>query len=86
MNHYDRVISAPALSEEEAKKNVSPVLTVMSSRRAVIPTDSKGEKSAYEFHCKSQDGSEVLVYIDETTGYEDDILLLLYQDGGILTK
>ncbi len=86
MNHYDREITTPALSEEDAKKSVSPVLTVMSSRRAVIPTDSKSEKSAYEFHCKSRDGSEVLVYIDETTGYEDDILLLLYQDGGILTK
>ncbi len=86
MNHFDRAISAPYLSEDEAKQSVSPALTVMSSRRAVIPTDSKNEKSAYEFHCKSQDGSEVLVYIDETTGYEDDILLLLYEDGGILTK
>lgn len=86
MNHCERTVNQPAADEETAKQSVSPYLTVISSRRAVIPTDSQGEKSVYEFHCKDENGDEALIYIDENTGYEDDILLLLYSDGGILTK
>ncbi len=29
---------------------------------------------------------EVLIYIDADKGYEEDIMLLLYSDGGTLTK
>lgn len=86
MNHKDRNIPVPALTAAEAQKNISPLLTVTSTRLSVIPTDSQTEKYAYEFHCKNADGAEFLVYIDTATGYEDDILLLLYADGGVLTK
>lgn len=86
MNHYDRNIESPKLSEEHAKQSVSPLLTVISSKMSVIPTKSKGEKLCYEFHCKTDKGQELLVYIDTQTGFEDEILLLLYSDGGILTK
>lgn len=86
MNHTDRPPVQSKISEDEAKMSVSDYLTVMSSRLAVIPTDYKTEKTAYEFHCKTPDEQEVLVYIDVLTAKEDDILLLLYSDGGILTK
>lgn len=86
MNHKDRSIPVPSLTAAEAQKNISPLLTITSTRLAVIPTDSQTEKYAYEFHCKNADGAEFLVYIDTATGYEDDILLLLYSDGGVLTK
>lgn len=86
MNHKDRTIPVPVITAAEAQKNISPLLTVMRTRLAVIPTNSQTEKYAYEFHCKNADGAEFLVYIDTTTGYEDDILLLLYADGGVLTK
>lgn len=86
MNHTDRPPVQSKISAEEAKMSVSDYLTVMSSRLAVIPTDYKTEKTAYEFHCKTPDEQEVLVYIDVLTAKEDDILLLLYSDGGILTK
>lgn len=86
MNHTDRPPVQSKISADEAKMSVSDYLTVMSTRLAVIPTDYKTEKTAYEFHCKTPDEQEVLVYIDVLTAKEDDILLLLYSDGGILTK
>ncbi len=86
MNHTDRPPVQSKISADEAKMSVSDYLTVMSSRLAVIPTDYKTEKTAYEFHCKTPDEQEVHVYIDVLTAKEDDILLLLYSDGGILTK
>lgn len=86
MNHTDRPPVQSKISTDEAKMSVSDYLTVMSSRLAIIPTDYKTEKTAYEFHCKTPDEQEVLVYIDVLTAKEDDILLLLYSDGGILTK
>ncbi len=86
MNHTDRPPVQSKISADEAKMSVSDYLTVMSSRLAVIPTDYKTEKTAYEFHCKTPDEQEMLVYIDVLTAKEDDILLLLYSDGGILTK
>lgn len=86
MNHKERTFPPVKLPAAEAQKNLSPLLTVVDTRLAVIPTDSGAEKYAYEFHCKNQDGAEFLVYIDTTTGYEDDILILLYADDGVLTK
>ncbi len=86
MNHTERSLPQNMISADDAKTAVSDYLTVMSTRLAVIPTDYKTEKTAYEFHCKTPDEQEVLVYIDVLTAKEDDILLLLYSDGGILTK
>ncbi len=86
MNHTERSLPQNMVSADDAKTAVSDYLTVMSTRLAVIPTDYKTEKTAYEFHCKTPDEQEVLVYIDVLTAKEDDILLLLYSDDGILTK
>lgn len=86
MNHTERSLPENMISADDAKTAVSDYLTVMSTRLAVIPTDYKAEKTAYEFYCKTPDEQEVLVYIDVLTAKEDDILLLLYSDGGILTK
>lgn len=86
MNHKTRTPEVPAFTAAEAQKKVSPLLTVTDTRLAVIPTDSMGERTAYEFHCKNKNGEEFLVYINTVTGYEDDILLLLYSDDGVLTK
>lgn len=86
MNHRRRDLKAPKLSRREAQDSVSPALTVLSSGLALIPTDSRDERLCYEFHCRDGSGAEALVYIDAETGFEDDILLLLYSDGGVLTK
>ncbi len=61
-------------------------LSILAVKKAYIPTDWGNEYFVYEYHCKASDGQEILVYIDPQTGEERDILILLYSDGGILTK
>ena len=85
-NHTARVFAPPAVSEKEAAKAVHPGLTVTSVSLALIPTDGGNEKRCYEFLCRTEDGREMLVYIDVASGAEQDLLLLLKSDGGTLTK
>lgn len=86
MNHRERELSSPAKSEAEARAVLSPVLTVESSALAVIPTGGGAEKYCYEFRCKGLEEEEVLVYINTETLAEDQILILLKLDGGVMTK
>ena len=86
MNHSARSIPAEELAPKAAMGALREDLRIGRIRCAVIPTPSAGEKYTYEFLCTDPDGQDALVYIDTTTGEEDEILLLLYSDGGTLTK
>ena len=86
MNHSKRDISEGKITLDEAGKILSDDLKILSENVALIPLDTGKEACCYEFRCKDKNGQEVLVYIDRITGEERDILLLLYADGGILTR
>lgn len=86
MNHKNRAAPEKTVSVREAVSAVAQCLTAKSAALAVIPTDSGGERSTYEITCEDSDGKTVLVYIDAETGEEADILILLFTDGGVLTK
>lgn len=86
MNHTEREIPEPRIGYTEACAAAADGLTVKRGYLAVIPTDAGGEKYAYELLCEDADGRNILVYIDTQTGEVDDILILLYADGGMLTK
>ncbi len=86
LNHESRTVSKPLISSAEAQESISPNLTVNSVREALIPTGADREYHCYEFLCVGENDDHVLVYIDAETGVERDILLLLYSDGGTLTK
>ncbi len=86
MNHSKRDIYEEKISLEEARKILSDDLKIISENTAVIPLDTGKEAYCYEFRCKDKKGQEVLVYIDKLSGEERDILLLLYSDGGVLTR
>ncbi|MBQ7295041.1 MAG: germination protein YpeB [Clostridia bacterium] len=86
VNHCKRNIYDVKVTEEEAIEKISPALSVTGTKSAVIPLDSGKEAYCYEFHCKDKDGQEVLIYIDKKTGEEREVLLLLYADGGTLTR
>ncbi len=86
MNHRIRQLPENIISAEEAVKSLSPRLTVLSQKKAVIPLENGSEAFCLEFRCKTHLGSEVLVYTDCLTGEEKEILLLLYSDNGVLTK
>ncbi len=86
MNHTKRNIPSAKYSLAQGEKLLKENLKVISSKKAFIPTEWETEEFAYEYHCKASDGKEVLVYIDPKTGEEINILILLYTDGGVLTK
>mgnify|MGYP004465307223 FL=1 len=86
MNHKERNIEAPKVSEKDAAKKLAPNLSVRSSKLALIPSDSDKEFFCREFLCSGERGEDLLVYIDAEDGTERDILLLLYSDGGTMTK
>lgn len=85
-NHHNRKSFAPTLTEAQAVAKINDTLEVIDTQLCIIPTDWKTEQYCYEIHCKTQEGQELLVYIDCDTGEEDNILILLYSDGGVLTK
>jgi len=53
---------------------------------ALVPSDSTAEKRCYEFTCISEEGREILIYINVMTLEEEQIFILLKTDGGVLAK
>ncbi len=85
-NHTERENITPQISENEAKNIVNSQLEILDTKVCVIPTEWNTEQLCYEIHCRNRDKREFLIYIDGKTGVEDNILILLYSDDGILTK
>lgn len=86
VNHQQRSLAEPAISVEQARKVLSPQLTAESSRLALIPTDGENEALCWEFRCEGTAGDHVMVYINAATGAEQQILLLIEDEDGVLTK
>ena len=87
MNHKVRKVPQNEKYDlKSAQKLLKDDLKILSYKKAFIPTDYETENYVYEYRCKADDGQEILVYIDPVTGEEKDILILLYTDGGVLTK
>ena len=83
-NHTTRVNLKPEITEEQAKANLSKDMKLESTRLAVIPTNSNNEVLTYEFKGKIEDNT-FLIYINAQTGKEENILILLETEGGLLT-
>lgn len=83
-NHKPRAFETVAISAEKAKEKVSKDLKINKTALALIPTDS-GEERCYEFTCDDGD-TDVLVYINALSGEQEQILILLKNDGGTLAK
>ncbi|MBE6785469.1 MAG: hypothetical protein E7538_04420 [Ruminococcaceae bacterium] len=86
LSHKNRRVSKTPLTEKEVAERLSPALTLIDAQPAFIPLDTGKEALCYELHCKDGEGQEVLVYLDAYTAEQRDILILLYSDGGVLTK
>ncbi|MBQ1991495.1 MAG: germination protein YpeB, partial [Clostridia bacterium] len=70
--------------KQQALKSVSRELSVVSSKKALIPLANGKEVHCYEFTCTGKDDENVLVYINGETGLEEQIFILLQSDGGYL--
>lgn len=86
MNHTTRQMPAVEVSANEARQSLSPLLTVQGeSRLAVVPSEGLTETLCHEFLCRGEDEEKVLVYVNVQTGQEEQILILLEDETGILT-
>ena len=86
-NHIPRSNFSPEISAADAQAKLSQYLTVNDVKKCVIPKENGKEVQCWEFSCTGKDtGEDALVYINAKTGAEEDIMLLLYTDGGTLVK
>lgn len=84
-NHTARTNLETTVSIDEARENLNKKLEILSEGLAVIPVENtEAEIFCYEFKGKVGD-KEFLVYINAQTGEEEEILVILETDGGILT-
>lgn len=83
-NHTDRSFPSPKITAEAAKQKLSPSLAVESVQLAVIPRDSQDEAFCWEFKCKLEDKT-FLIYLSTENGAEEDVLMLLEAEDGMLT-
>ena len=86
LNHSERNLPGNVITKEQAASLIRPSLEVIDIRPAVIPLDTGKEVYCFELHCRDKDKNEVLIYLNALTGRQEDLLILLYSDGGILTK
>ncbi len=83
-NHKSRAFESAIFLPEQAEEKVSRDLKINKISKVLIPTNS-GEKRCYEFSC-SDGETNVLVYINLLNLDEEEILILLKNDGGTLAK
>lgn len=85
VNHHERDLEKPKISGQEAREKVSPTLEIKDSKLALIPTQGLNEKLTYEFKCTDKEGKNILVYINAMDGKEEQILILIISEDGMLT-
>lgn len=85
-NHKERAFPTAVFTAEEAAELLSDKLTLKGVSLALIPTRKGSEERCYELISTSNDGQEILVYINAVTLAEEEILILLKSDGGTLVK
>lgn len=82
MNHVERTLELPAISEEEALSHLGAQLEAEGIRLSVIPVNA-GEALCYEI--RATDGtSTYLVYIDALTGAERELMQVVSDESGSL--
>ena len=59
--------------------------SVTDYRLALIPSPGQNELLTYEFKCLGRNNQNVLVYVNATTGEEEQILILVINENGVLT-
>lgn len=85
-NHTVREIPQTEYSREQALQKINPSLGATYKRMVVIPSEGGKEYFCYEFSCVTAEKKELLIYINTETLAEEQILILLKTDGGVLVK
>lgn len=83
-NHTKRANLKATITEQQAKQSLSKDMILEQVRLALIPTNSNNEVLTYEFKGKIEDNT-FLIYINANDGKEENVLILLETEGGLLT-
>lgn len=83
-SHTKRDIPKFKINLEDAKKMINQDVKILSSGKAIIPTDLKTEVLTYEFKGKLND-KDFLVYVNSETGEVENILMIIDTPNGVLT-
>lgn len=84
--HTERSVPSDTISAEEGKKKLYKGLEISDVSPCFAPTEWNTENYCYEYVCTTKEGQHLLVYLNAVTGEEENVLILLYSDGGVLTK
>ena len=82
-HHRKRDLSAPIMTEEDAKSSLSDALTLEHAALALIPKSNTCEVLCYEFKCTCGE-TFFIVYVNAQTGAEEEIFEVLNSDEGDL--
>ena len=83
-NHTTRENISPVISEAKAQEVLNSKIEVKATNLAIIPNELNEEILTYEFKGVVEE-REYLAYINAKTGEEENILIILETEGGILT-
>jgi len=86
MNHHDRTPDKPLIAIAEARKTLPENLTVQSEHQVYIPTTGFHEVLCWEFVCSTVNDGHALLYVNCETGQTENILLLIEEETGTLTR
>ena len=86
MNHHKRKPSAPVVSAEQARATVPSSLIVQRENQCYIPTTGYDEVLCWEFVCKTEDDTHALLYVNCENGQVENLLLLIEEENGTLTR
>lgn len=83
LNHKEKKLGKPAISQEEAREKVKVEFDINSIRLALIPK-GKTEVLCYEYKGRYRDG-DFIIYINAMDGTEEQILQIIHDENGTLT-
>ena len=83
--HYEREIPTNLITAEEASKNISQNVQMEVKGLAMIQTEFNTEVLCYEIKGKVNE-IEFLTYVNAQTGKEQDTLILMNTENGVLTE
>lgn len=86
MNHHKREPAAPAFSLEQAHTTVPDSLSVLRENLCYIPTTGYQEVLCWEFICKTAENNHALLYVNCENGQTENLLLLIEEENGTLTR
>ena len=86
MNHHKREPAAPAFSLEQARTTVPDILSVLRENLCYIPTTGYQEVLCWEFVCKTAENNRALLYVNCENGQTENLLLLIEEENGTLTR